>query len=152
MVFTSEKWPCALSTKDPNQSEHLSKVGYKFVCPSCNASYVGQTCLHLATRIDNHSGEDKKSHISQHIMSSKDCLDKCSKDCFSVLDTANTKHQSRIKESLYITWLKPILNKPKEYQYITFSFVRFLFFVSDLFDFIVWVIYLIATFSCFYIW
>ena len=30
-------------------------------------------------------------------MSSKDCLDKCSKDCFSVLDTANTKYQLRIK-------------------------------------------------------
>ena len=46
-------------------------------------------------------------------MSSKDCLDKSSKDCFSVLDIANTKYQLRIEESLYITWLEPILNKQK---------------------------------------
>ena len=52
LVFTSEKLRCAFSTEDPYQSEHLSKFVYKFVCASCNASYVGQTCQHLATRID----------------------------------------------------------------------------------------------------
>ena len=119
LVFTSEKLRCAFSTKDPYQSEHLSKVVYKFVCASCNDSYVGQTSRHLTTRIYEHFGKDKKSHIYQHLMSSKDCLDKCSKDCFSVLDTANTKHQLIIKESLYITWLKPVLNKKKQNQYIT---------------------------------
>ena len=111
LVFTSEKLQCAFSTKDPYQSEHLSKVVYKFGCASCNASYAGQTCRHLATRIDEHFGKDKKSHIYEHLMSSKDRWDKCSKDCFSVLDTGNTKHQLRTKESLYITWLKPILNR-----------------------------------------
>ena len=110
-----------------NKNEHLSKVVYKFVF---NSSYVGQTCRHLATRIDEHFGKDKKSHLYQDLMLFKDCLDKCSKDCFSVADTANTKHQLRIKESLYITWLKPILNKQKQYQYITsLSFeVHFLLF------------------------
>ena len=39
----------------------------------------------------------QKSHMYQHLMSSKDRLDKRSKDCFSVLDTSNTKHQLRIK-------------------------------------------------------
>ena len=116
LVFTSEKLRCAISTKDPYKSEHLFKVAYKFVCARCNASYVGQTCRHLATTIDEHFGKDKKSHINQHLMSSKDCLDKCSKDCFTVLDTGNTKDQLRIKQSPYITWLKPILNKQKQYQ------------------------------------
>ena len=119
LIFTSEKLRCAYLTKDLHISEHLSKVVYKFVCGSCNASYVGQTFRHLATRIDENFGKDKKSHIYQHLMSSKDCSDKCSKDFFSVLGTANTKHQLRIKESLYITWLEPILNKQKQYQYIT---------------------------------
>ena len=41
LVFTSEKLRCAFSSKDPHKSEHLSKVVYKFVCASCNASYVG---------------------------------------------------------------------------------------------------------------
>ena len=35
LVFTSEKLLCAFSKKDPYQSEHLSKVVYKFVCASC---------------------------------------------------------------------------------------------------------------------
>ena len=74
--------------------------------------YVSQTCQHLATRIDEHFGKDKKSHVYQDLMSSKDCLDKCSKDCFSVLDTANTKHQLRIKETHF-------KYKQKQYQYIT---------------------------------
>ena len=117
----------------------------------CNASYVGQTSRHLATRIDE--------HIYQRLMSSKDSLDKCSKDCFSVLDTANIKHQLRIEESLYITWLRPILNKQKQCQYITslssyfnFLLLFFVFFVFDLNDFTVWVFHLIATFNYFYIW
>ena len=119
LVFTSEKLRCSFSAKDPDQSEHLSKIVYKFVCASCNASYFGQICRHLTTRINEQFSKGKKSHIYQDLMSSTDCLDKFSKDCFSVLDTANTKHQLRIKESLYITWLKPILNKQKQYQYIT---------------------------------
>ena len=72
-------------------------------------------------------------------MSSKNCLDKCSKECFSVLDTANAKHQLRIKESLYITWLKPILTLFYNITFLlsSFSFVLSLFFVPDLFDFTV---------------
>ena len=82
LVFTSEKLRRAFSTKGPYQNEHLSKVFYKFVCASCDASYVGQTCRHLATMIDEYFCKDKKSHIYQHLMSSKDCLDKCSKVVF----------------------------------------------------------------------
>ena len=99
LVFTSEKLRCDFSTKDPYQSEHISKVVYKFVCASFNAGYFGQTCRHLTTKRDEHFGKDKKSHIYQHLMSSTDCLDTCSKDCFSVLNNSNTKHQLRIKES-----------------------------------------------------
>ena len=114
LVFTSEKLRCAFSTtKDSYQSEHLSKTVYKFVCASCNASCVGQTCRHLITRIDEHFGKYKKSHIYQHLMSFTDYLGKYSKDCFFVLDTTNTKHQLRIKKFLYITWLKQ-----KHYQCI----------------------------------
>ena len=119
LVFTSKKLRDMFSSKDPYRSDHISKVVYKFVCASCNASYVGRTGRHLATRIDEHFGKDKKSHIYQHLTSSIDCLDKCSKECFSILDTANTKHQLQIKEALYIAWLKPTLNKQKHHQYIT---------------------------------
>ena len=111
LVFTSNKLHQPFSYKDSHSSIVNSKVVYKFVCANCNASYVGQTHQHLTTRIDEHFGKDKKSHIYQHLMSSADCLDACSRDCFSILDTARTKHQLRIKESLFISWLKPTLNK-----------------------------------------
>ena len=52
-------------------------------------------------------------------MSSADCLNACSRDCFSILDTSRTKHQLHIKEILFISWLKPTLNKQKSHQYIT---------------------------------
>ena len=95
LIFTSEKLRCAFSIKDPYQSEHFSKVVYKFVCVSCDASYISQTCPHLTTKIDEHFGKDKKSLIYQHLMSSKDCLDKCSKDCFFCF--RHCQHQTSIK-------------------------------------------------------
>ena len=83
LVFTSNKLRQTYSYKDSYPSAHSSKVVYRFVCASCNASYVGQMHRHLATRIDEHFGKDKKSHINQHLMSSADCLNACSRDaCF----------------------------------------------------------------------
>ena len=80
-------------------------------------SYVGQTHQHLTTRTDEHFGKVKKSYVYQHLMSSADCLNACSSDCFSILYTTRTKHQLRIKESLFISWLNRTLNEPKSHQY-----------------------------------
>ena len=52
------------------------------------------------------------------LMSSADCLNASSRDCFSILGIARTKHQLRIKESLYVSWLKLTLNKQKSHQNI----------------------------------
>ena len=49
-------------------------------------------------------------------MTSSDCLNACSRDCFSILYTARTKHQLRIMENLFISWLKPTLKKQKSHQ------------------------------------
>ena len=51
-------------------------------------------------------------------MSSANYVNACSRDCFSFLDTRRTKHQLRVKESLFISWLRPTLNKQKPHQYI----------------------------------
>ena len=108
-VFTSDKLRQTFTYKDSYPSVLSSKVVYKFVCASCNASCVGQTHRHLTTRIDEHFGGDEKSHINQHLMPSTDCLIACSRDCFSILDTARAKHQLRIKESLFISWFSFII-------------------------------------------
>ena len=69
-----------------------------------------------------HFGKDKKSHIYQHLISSADCLNACSHDCFSILDTARTQHQSRIKESLFISWLKPTLTNKNNLSFVSSVF------------------------------
>ena len=118
LVLTSDKLRQIFSYKDSYPTVISSKVLYKFVCATCNAIYVGQTHRHPTSRIEEHFGRGKKSHIYQHLMSSTDCLNVCSRDCFSILDCARTKHQLRIKESLFISWLKPTLNKQDSHQYI----------------------------------
>ena len=82
LVFTSDKLHQIFTYKDSYSSVHSSKVVYKFVCACCNASSIGQTHPYLTTRIDEHFGKDKKSHIHRHLMSSTDCLNTCSSDCF----------------------------------------------------------------------
>ena len=82
----------AVSKTEKQSVEHLSKQSFDCIrcwymwdflsLSSYNASYVGQTCRHLATRIDEHFGKDNKSDIYQHLMRSKGCLNKRSKDYF----------------------------------------------------------------------
>ena len=93
--------------KDSCPSVLISRLVYKFVWARCNAIYAGQTHRHLTTSIDEILGKDKRSHIYQDFMSSADCLNACSRDCFSIVDNATIKHDLRIKESLFISWLKP---------------------------------------------
>ena len=68
LVFTSNKVSQTFPYKDSYPNILSSKVVYKFVCASCNVSYVGQTHRHLTTRTDEHFGKDKKSHIYQHLI------------------------------------------------------------------------------------
>ena len=113
LVFNSDfQLHQTFSYKDSYPSIPSSKV----ICASCNASYVDQKHRYLTTRIDEHFGKDKKSQIYQHLMSSSDCLNACSRDCFTILDTARTKRQLHIKESFFVSWLKPTLNKQKSHQ------------------------------------
>ena len=86
-----------LRTKILIQVFSVQRLFINFVCASCNASYVGQTHRHLTTRIDEYFCKDKISHIYQHLMSSAHCLNARSRNCFSILDTAGTKHQLSTK-------------------------------------------------------
>ena len=63
LVFTSNKLCQIFSYKDSYPSVLSSKIVYKFVCVSCNASYVSQMHRHLTTRIDEHFGKDKVTYI-----------------------------------------------------------------------------------------
>ena len=98
-----------------------SRVVYKFSCAGCSACYVGETNRHLITRVREHLSSDKNSHIFQHINGSEACRSLCSEDCFSILDTASTPFQLKIKEALHIAWEKPSLNKQVNHVNLTLS-------------------------------
>ena len=111
LVFSPYKLRNLFSVKDSIPKLLRSRVVYKFFCAGCGACYVGETNRHLATRIREHLSTDKNSHIFQHLKMSDHCRALCSESCFSILDTASTSFQFKIKEALHIHWEKPSLNR-----------------------------------------
>ena len=65
--FTSFKINNYFSTKDKTPYFLKSFLVYKFVCVRCNSCYIGETCRHFKTRIDEHVKKDKKSNIYKHL-------------------------------------------------------------------------------------
>ena len=59
------------------------------------------------------------SHVFKHLQSSESCRISCSADCFTVLDSATTKFQVKLKESMYIKWEKPDLNQQVKHINLT---------------------------------
>ena len=90
-VFTSFKINRYFSTKDVLPNVYKSLLVYKFNCPVCNDWYVGYTTRTLLTRIREHYGKDKKSHILKHVRGCQNALDICENENFSILDTARYK-------------------------------------------------------------
>ncbi|XP_065667600.1 uncharacterized protein LOC136087905 [Hydra vulgaris] len=98
-----------------------SHVVYKFSCAGCNASYIGETSRHLATRINEHLKSDKQSHIFKHLNLSLNCKNLANCDSFEILDNAPNKHKLKIKEALHIKWESPSLNKQALHYTINLS-------------------------------
>ena len=99
------------SVKDSMPQSLRSRVVYKFTCTGCNACYIGQTTRHICTRVHEHLMSDKASHVYKHLQSSRTCRDSCSAESFTILDSAASSFQVRIKEALYIKWEIPTLSQ-----------------------------------------
>ena len=72
-------------------------------------------------RVREHLSSDRSSHVFKHLQSSESCRISCSADCFTVLDSATTKFQVKLKESMYIKWEKPDLNQQVKHINLTLS-------------------------------
>ena len=96
-------------------------IVYKFSCASCNACYVGETSRHFSTRVHEHLSSDRSSHVYKHLQASESCRTSCNLDCFKILDSAPTKYQVKLKESMYIKWEKPDLNQQVKHINLTLS-------------------------------
>ena len=72
IVFSSFKIGTWLSLKDPIPCGLRSRVVYKFSCARCCACYVGETCRHVSTRVNEHVIRGA-SHIYKHLAGSDKC-------------------------------------------------------------------------------
>ena len=109
------------SCKDPIPDDLKSFLVYKFTCASCSSSYIGESCCHFKTRIEEHIKKDNKSHIFKHLHSTATCFDSYNSLCFKIIDKANSKFDLKIKEALHINWRKPNLNAQQNHLALTFS-------------------------------
>ena len=111
-----------MNVKDTVPRSLRSNVVYKFNCAEYNSAYVGETSRHLSTRVREHLYTDKNSNIFKHLKSSDKCKKACNDSCFTILDSASTYHQLKIKEALHIMWEWPVLNKQVQHLYVLLSF------------------------------
>ena len=109
------------SYKDLIPNDLKSFLVYKFTCASCSSSYIGETCCHFKTRVDEHIKKDNKSHIFKHLHPTATCFDSCNSLCFKKIDKANSKFDLKIKEALHINWRKPNLNAKENQLAVAFS-------------------------------
>ena len=121
LVFNSIKIKNYFSYKDPIPDDLKSFLVYKFTCASCSFGYIGETCRHFKTRIDEHIKKDNKFHIFKHLHSTATCFDSYNSLCFKIIDKANSKLDLKIKEALHINWRKPNLNAQQNHSALTLS-------------------------------
>ena len=121
LVFNSFKIKSCFSYKDPIPDDLKSFVVYQFTCASCSSSYIGKTCCHFKTRIEEHIKKDNKSHIFKHLNSMATCFDSYNSLYFKIIDKANSKFNLKIKEALHINWRKPNLNTKENHLPLTLS-------------------------------
>ena len=111
VVFSTFKLRNMFSVKDSVPQSLRSRVVYKFSCAGCNASYIGETTRHICALVREHLLSDKSSHVYRHLQSSRACHDSCTAECFTILDSAVSKFQIKIKEAMHIKWENPTLNQ-----------------------------------------
>ena len=121
MAFLPLKLSSFFSCKDTLSIFFHSYVFYHFTCTGCKACYIGETKRHLNTRIEQHLGKDKKSHIYSHLQENPQWQEKVNFDCFEIIDRAFSYFRLQIKEAMHINWKKPELNKQVKHVGITIS-------------------------------
>ena len=121
LVFNLFKIKNYFSYIDPIPNDLIYFLVYKYTCASCSSSYIGETCCHFKTRIEEHIKKDNKSHIFKHLHSTATCFDSYNSLCFKIIGKANSKFDLKIKEALHIHWTKPNLNAQQNHLALTLS-------------------------------
>ena len=110
LVFNSFKLKNYFSYKDPISNDLKSLLVYKFTCACCSSRFIGKTCGHLKTCIQELIKKDNKSHIFKHLHFTATFFDSYNSLCFKIIDKVNSKFDLKIKGALHINWRKPNVN------------------------------------------
>ena len=97
IVLTPFKVADMVNAKNPIPKFLKSFVVYKFVCPGCNACYIGDTTRHLSTRIKEYLETDKKFHIFAHLVNTETCKALITENCFEIIDSASTPFKGYLR-------------------------------------------------------
>ena len=89
LVFNSFKIKSYFSYKDPIPNDLKSSLVYKFTCAKCSSSYIGETCRHFKTRIEEHIKKYSKSHIFKYLYYTTTYFDSYKSVCIKIIDKAN---------------------------------------------------------------
>ena len=120
IVFSQFKVGDLFSVKESVPKYLRSFVVYRFTCPDCNASYIGETICDLTTRIKEHLETDSKPHIFKHLDTNRKCNELWYAECFEIIDSVTSSYRLKLKEVMYITWKKPSLNKQVKHVSINY--------------------------------
>ena len=94
------------SYEDPIPDDFKSFLVYRFSCASCSSSFIGETCCHFKTRIEEHIKEDKTCHIFKHLHFTTTYFGSYNSLSFKIIDKANSydlkikRHNILIGENL----------------------------------------------------
>ena len=121
LAFNSFKIKNYFSYKDPIPNDLKYFLVYKFTSASCSSSYIGETCCHFKTRIEEHIKKNNKSHIFKHLHSTATYLESYNSLCFKIIDKAKSKFDLKSKEPLHINWKKPGFHAQKNHLAFTLS-------------------------------
>ena len=91
LVYNSFKIKNYFSYKDPFPDDLKSFLVYKFTCASCSSSYIGETCCHFKTRVEEHIKKHNKSHIFKHLHSTATCFVSYNSLSFKITGKADSK-------------------------------------------------------------
>ena len=108
------------SFKDKIPSSLMSGVIYKYTCAECNLCYIGSTKRYWEKRFEEHTHRSaltgkKLSGVQvyapmQHMRSDSCTASSISRDEFSIIGREKNPYLLRVKESIFISTQKPVLN------------------------------------------
>ena len=100
IVFSPFKIRDLFSDKESMYKHLRSFVVYRFTCPDCSITCIGETTSHLRKWIKEHLETTSKSNIFKHLNTNRDYIECCDKECFEIIDFVTSCYGLKLKESL----------------------------------------------------